>query len=487
MRKIEIDATADESLPDQGRILLFLLGVQAPARLPILRLRPLDPTLPDTDGQWPDGDLLASEVRVLEEGIEIVIGPEIAECPALLPGTAVEIEFPELRLRGDFLWPRVALTARPRRRSVVAKRASPVSARPQQTANRERPNFETALSPPELATAGLRPDGQRPAPALPGHVLSGQADAPAALPPSAVPRSALPPRHQAPATSRPNQEARPLSRGPAPSPAHAEAGSDDAADQAWEEEPRPTRVSGPAVADRIAWQPGVARPMAQGHSSVQPAAVAVQPPDRAPALPWSPRTLFGFIVGTVLAIEAVLFAVKGYLPTSAGADPSLARTRAGAGGTSDPRLSDVLQTPSSSPRGIAANESNPAKLLALANASLHAPGGARDADEGAYWLKRYIVASLGEDRMLRALTQLGSSYAEPAPGAGAAPDYARARQLWEFAASFGDPVAMCFLGALHEHGLGVSAEKKAALHWYARAKSAGGCPQLEESIARVMP
>ena len=155
-----------------------------------------------------------------------------------------------------------------------------------------------------------------------------------------------------------------------------------------------------------------------------------------------------------------------------------------AAGSSDLRLNDVVHAGAVSPRGAAVQENNPDKLLALANASLHAPGAARDVEEGAYWLKRYIAASLGEERMLRALTQLGSAYAEPAGGT---PDFARARQLWEFASAFGDPVAMCFLGALHEHGLGVAAEKKAALHWYARAKSAGGCPQLEESIARVMP
>lgn len=206
-----------------------------------------------------------------------------------------------------------------------------------------------------------------------------------------------------------------------------------------------------------------------------------------PGTTWSFRArLFGLIIGAVLAIETALFAVKGYLPTSAGADTTpgkISRTTATAG-SGDLRLADVLQAAAISPRGVAVKENHPEKLLALANASLHAPGAARDVEEGAYWLKRYIAASLSEEHMLRALTQLGSAYAEPSTGT---PDFVRARQLWEFASTFGDPVAMCFLGTLHEHGLGVAAEKKAALHWYARAKSAGGCPQLEESIARVMP
>ena len=194
--------------------------------------------------------------------------------------------------------------------------------------------------------------------------------------------------------------------------------------------------------------------------------------------------LVGLVVGTVLAIEALLFAVRGYLPTSAGAEPSSPKiARPGPSG-GDFRFLEALQAGPASPRGVAVTETNPEKLLSLANASLHASGAARDVEEGAFWLKHFISATFSDERMQRALTQLGSSYAEPASGA---PDYAKARQLWEFASTFGDPVAMCFLGALSEHGLGVAAEKKSALHWYARAKSAGGCPHLEESIARVMP
>ena len=84
---------------------------------------------------------------------------------------------------------------------------------------------------------------------------------------------------------------------------------------------------------------------------------------------------------------------------------------------------------------------------------------------------------------MRVLTQLGSVYAEPA--AGRSPDYAKARQLWEIASAANDPVAMCFLGLLHENGLGVAADKKTALRWYERSKTTGGCPAVDESIARV--
>lgn len=244
----------------------------------------------------------------------------------------------------------------------------------------------------------------------------------------------------------------------------------------------------PPISDRFAWRPEGSAATQSPASQLPPAAIRDAGNASARATPRGSRAgLFGLAVGTVLAIEGLLFAVKGYLPVPAGADTPpgrLFQSMTAMAGTGDLRLTDTLQAGAVSPRGVAVQENSPEKLLALANASLHAPGGARDVEEGAYWLKRYVAASLGEERLLRALTQLGSTYAEPASGT---PDFARARQLWEFASAFSDPVAMCFLGALHEHGLGVAAEKKAALHWYARAKAAGGCPQLEEAIARVMP
>ena len=37
-------------------------------------------------------------------------------------------------------------------------------------------------------------------------------------------------------------------------------------------------------------------------------------------------------------------------------------------------------------------------------------------DEGGVWVKRYILGTLGDERTVRVLTQLGSVYAEPAAG-----------------------------------------------------------------------
>ncbi len=147
-----------------------------------------------------------------------------------------------------------------------------------------------------------------------------------------------------------------------------------------------------------------------------------------------------------------------------------------------PLLFEALVAGETSPRGLSAGNVAADKALENANGKLVGAGADRDTDEGSFWLKRYIAGSLGEARTMRVLTQLGSTYAEPASGT---PDYTRARLVWEISSAAGDPVAMCFLGLLYENGLGVTVDRKAALGWYERSKEKGGCPSVDQSIARV--
>ncbi len=118
----------------------------------------------------------------------------------------------------------------------------------------------------------------------------------------------------------------------------------------------------------------------------------------------------------------------------------------------------------------------------LADQSLHGPPGNIDREEAAFWLRKALSNAVSGAQLNWALTQLGTIYAEERSGP---PDYQMAKTLWEIAAAHGDPVAMCFLASLHEHGLGVPRNKKAALEHYVRAKEHGGCPGLEQSLARL--
>ena len=130
-----------------------------------------------------------------------------------------------------------------------------------------------------------------------------------------------------------------------------------------------------------------------------------------------------------------------------------------------------------------APDADAARLLEQADARLHGPNAARDKAEAAGLLRRYLASTLGDERTLWALTQLGSVYAEPP--AGSQPDYANARRLWELSGALGDPVAMCFVAALHEHGLGVRTDKAVALGWYRQSKHAGGCRDVDAAIERL--
>ena len=142
-----------------------------------------------------------------------------------------------------------------------------------------------------------------------------------------------------------------------------------------------------------------------------------------------------------------------------------------------PNLYDIFVSGPASPRGVPAEGVSPARALQQAHKLLHGAEEERDAEEAIYWLKLYLAGTSGGDHARIALTQLGSAYAQPIRGER---DFASARIVWELAAAFGDPVAMCFLGAVHEHGLGVPPAQEIASGWYGRAAATGrSCASAE--------
>ena len=151
-------------------------------------------------------------------------------------------------------------------------------------------------------------------------------------------------------------------------------------------------------------------------------------------------------------------------------------------GKSESTLYGTLRAGPLSPQGQKASGVDTKAALQRADRELHTTNSPTDKREAAFWLKHYLVGTIGDARTLWALTQLGTIYADPN---GKSHDYNKARMLWELSASMGDPIALCFLGNLHEFGYGVRADKQLALRWYQRAKEAGGCKSLDQAIARV--
>lgn len=191
------------------------------------------------------------------------------------------------------------------------------------------------------------------------------------------------------------------------------------------------------------------------------------------------RTMLGLLTAAVLMIGVPLVYLtwKNVSPSAQPGGASVVASAPVGSSVIGSSLFDSLAAGDVSPKGIDARGTVPANALARAT------GAERNSDEAAYWLKRYIAGPLGDDRLRRALTQLGSIYAEPAGQA--APDYEKARGLWEMASAAGDPIAMCFMGQLYENGLGVTASLPAAGVWYERARQTGGCPGIDDMIART--
>ena len=145
-------------------------------------------------------------------------------------------------------------------------------------------------------------------------------------------------------------------------------------------------------------------------------------------------------------------------------------------------IADAFTTGLQSPRGEAAADVDLPTALRLADYNLHGIDRPVDRAEAEFWLKKAMSLTASHSQLRWAMTQLGTLQAEPVAGA---PNYDKARILWEVAAANGDPVAMCFLGTLLEYGLGVTADRAKALDYFKRSKDYGGCPNADESIARL--
>lgn len=453
MRSLDVDARNDDSRGEGGYAVLLFAGLEPPS-LPVrFILRPLDTHVdPDRlDELAEPQDAVACQP--VDGGCEIVLGPQTTTHPALETGSIVEIELVGLDVKGEFVWPAIAPQTRPRRPGLQIKKvgatrsgATPGEARPQRTqpmmirpasgmngaagiapvAN-QKPPFAGPVG--ELASSSLRKDLERPTPVGDERLL------------------------------------RPA----------ANTGERAAADQSG-----PERREG---ADYVVFYPhargGNLRRAAGGESR-----------RRASLLPTTPG---GAALTTAVAMLGVvgLMSLGASVPKPAVATSAV--TQMPATGVTQPlrqptdlqhelSLFELLSPGATSPRGASAKDVTPQKALENAQAAFLTPGAPRDPEEGAFWLRRYVASIGSDERTRRALTQLGSAYAD---SSNKSFDFGKARQVWELASAFGDPFAMCFLGVLHENGLAGPVDRKVSLTWFERAKTAGGCPGVDEAIARV--
>ncbi len=445
MGRITIEAFEDRTRAEGGHAVILLAGLKEVPSRPAFRLRPAaleqDADLPFA---WPEGELLPATAKVTSRGVEIVVGPDIAENPLLTAGSAVEIIFTDANVHGEFLWPTIQPMTRPRRRSIVA-RSPHRDERMEPVRSAERPapgrSFGNLFAPQANAGVrtedGARADIQRPlaARSQSSNIRKEQTAMSESL-------------HEAASTNAP------ASGGPNPQKRES--------------------------AEFVTFYPHARGGRLNAEKKPRTAASA----NLAAVMPTTPGGIAAAIVAGVVLVQGILqLMYVGPVATPAAFPAaSVAAIESVAPSTQTDQLFDALVSGPTSPRGVNARDVPGTRTLETAQTLLLAPDGTRDTEEGAFWLKRYLQGALGDERTLRALTHLGSAYAEPT---GRAPDYAKARLVWEMAGALGDPVAMCLLGVVHENGLGVARDRAKALPWYERAKKAGGCPDVDESIARA--
>lgn len=529
--KIEIVKAAEDS--DDGEAVIRLLDVFELPEKPVFRIDPLDDDARGDDRSgWPSGELTASRMRVGEKGVEMLVAADVIDWPALLPGTPVAVSIPSASLREELRWPSLAALRSVRRGIVVVsaeKRRAEIAAR----AKARRAELESMAAirlAAEAEAAGEIGDAESAPAVAVGEGLSrldvkrkgtmklvaSSEDAKGSAP-SEPPAASAATAPQLKADEPPPPEASvevdqvappppaavrlppppPLDRAAtSPTPAAADPPLPDF---------YPGKKTGTSAvpAPRLAANPPPATPpplpvRAQATASARAVAPSGAPhslPAHTPKFltrqeeqarsPYMFQRAFGlgFLVAGLLAIAST-FALRGGgdvagLLTSPASQSTA--TKAAEHPSTLTTLSSILAVPDVSTRGEQATLIDLAGALKKADQSLAGTSSA-DKAEAKYWLRRSLALGLGEQRLVWAMTQLGTLYASPATGA---PDYASARALWEVAAAQGDPIAMCFLASLHEHGLGVARDEVRALVLYRNAKTHGGCRNVDQSIARL--
>lgn len=478
MTEVSISVLTDPDPSRAGEAILRLTGVALVPPGSTFRIDPIDDEgsaeLPEG---WPVGELKPSAQRITNDGVDLVIGSDVVEAAALLPGTPVTISVPAVGARAELRWPSLPVAKPARRPAVVVsgeQRAAELAAR----AAAERAAAARAELEREEAerAARIRAEAEAQAEELARKAKAGAGLSSLSLSPEmpAKARAAADAgASEALATLKPAAESRP--------PATASTG--------MPVPPKPAQPKPVATVPVVAIKP--ASPAAQAAPAPRPL-VPVPSADRSPpaaaSRTWGP-SVAAFLLGGILVGAAALLHPFLASRTSAPALVVPARTIATlppadrTGSFAAPRLAEILTVPDTSPLGRPAGGITLEEALRRADQGLYgADGTSPDRREAKYWLRKALSIGLGDDRLLWAMTQLGTLYATPD---GEAPDYTSARVLWELAAAKGDPVALCFLASVFESGLGVARDTRQALGLYEQAKANGGCKGGDDSIARL--
>ena len=92
MTEVSISVLTDPDPSRAGEAILRLTGVALVPPGSTFRIDPIDDEGPAEPPEgWPVGELKPSAQRITSDGVDLVIGSDVVEAAALLPGTPVTI------------------------------------------------------------------------------------------------------------------------------------------------------------------------------------------------------------------------------------------------------------------------------------------------------------------------------------------------------------------------------------------------------------
>ena len=460
MTNLSIEATTDGDAKTGQRVLLLLRGQSSLPEGTMFRIEPAtmgdEPSSPEG---WPTGEHVPVEVRLLPEGVQLVLGPDVAGAAAIQAGSSVKFALSKGDLQGEFAWPAPA-TRKPAKLEPGAIDSDPVAPVKITPVEVIIAKVETVdRKPDEAALEAIAPRIETAAPQPPQaeKTKADMADTPTL---SSLMVSGKSPGHlngspmQLPLPVRPN----------ATLEASLRAAPDTLAKAPVKTEEKP-RLSQPVVLARA--------DMPVAKQVRTDARTQYSRPGR---LMMALRSLPLLLTGAALGVIGTMIWFGMSTPGLVDAQRlEFARNIY-------PVVGDAFKAGAVSPRGRDARSVDLDAALRLAEANLLGIGQPVDRVEARYWLAKSLDYAVGDTRMVWALSQLGTLYAN---ADGKEPDYTTARAVWLLAAGQGDALSMCFLATLHEKGLGTPVDPKAALALYERAQSHGGCSDSVAAIQRL--
>ncbi|NOT69915.1 MAG: sel1 repeat family protein [Hyphomicrobium sp.] len=424
----------------------------------------------DDDEDWPGGDHVPIEPRVISGGVEFTITPEITNAAALKPGVPVVVSIPMAGVRAELRWPNLPV-------SIADGAGRLVMTLDQRNAAVEERNAQLAA---EAAAVRAR-DAERLAAtiaatrALEAELLATQ-----------VTEDMQPGGGHTAPISGIVSDAKSIGTAPASTGMNTVIGAQERHDSVE------TAAAGivPSIATSSvpvkntdlsdlasAPPPGVPPSIPAARRIAQMGSASVVNVPSQQSMRW--LLLSGAAVASAVAALALVLWLG--LPARVVRIDQAEKTTTSRENLAVP-LRDVFSPGVTSPLGKSSSAVAVDTALQLADAYLHGEGVQKNNDEARFWLRHSLRKFSDDPRLAWALTQLGAIYVQSPSGPA---DYDRAAALWEIAAARNDPIAHCFLAALHEQGLVNSSSKDSALQLYRDARRLGGCPNVDQAIQRL--